>query len=80
MYKVFIPICLILASLPATAIEKEAGEEYRNWCKHSAKAEKVAFNEQAEFIQACIDTLVQADSKPDKSVNRGKRQKQNDID
>lgn len=53
--------------MPLIAGKDDAGEEYRNWCKRSAEVEKIALSERPEFIQECIDTLVDADKRPDDS-------------
>lgn len=81
MLKVLTTCCLVLTCLPVLANKQEAGEEYRNWCTHSAKAERIALDDQAEFIQECIDTLVEADNNHEGSDKRREgRRRQADSD
>ncbi|MEJ2620171.1 MAG: hypothetical protein P8163_07885 [Candidatus Thiodiazotropha sp.] len=67
MYKLLLTSCLIFASMPLIASKGDVGEEYRNWCTHSAEVEKIRLTERPEYIQACIDTLVEADKRQDDS-------------
>jgi hypothetical protein len=53
--------------MPLIAGKDNAGEEYRNWCTRSAEVEKIALTERQEFIQDCIDTLVDADNRQNDS-------------
>lgn len=80
MYRVFTASCLLLASMPALVSAEGAGEEYRTWCARSAKAEKIAQQDQAAFIQRCIDNLVEADSRPDKSDSKRNKARQDEAD
>ncbi|MBW9258075.1 MAG: hypothetical protein K1566_02920 [Candidatus Thiodiazotropha sp. (ex. Lucinisca nassula)] len=67
MYKLLLTSCLISTSMPLIAGKDDAGEEYRNWCTRSAEVEKITLTERPEFIQECIDTLVDADKRQDDS-------------
>ncbi|MES9812571.1 MAG: hypothetical protein ABW161_07030 [Candidatus Thiodiazotropha sp.] len=70
--KPFLIFALLMPLLTvATAKEREVGEEYRNWCKQSALAERVESVEQEKYVRACIDELVEADRNSDD--NRRKR-------
>ncbi|RLW63385.1 MAG: hypothetical protein B6D71_10300 [gamma proteobacterium symbiont of Stewartia floridana] len=67
MYKLLLTSCLILICMPLIADKDDAGEEYRSWCTRSAEVEKIALTERPEFIQECIDTLVDADKRQEDS-------------
>lgn len=72
------PIMVALLLTLSAAQGEQAGEEYRNWCRQSALAEKIESEEQDEHIQACIDELVEADRDTDGDRARRDRRRGDD--
>jgi hypothetical protein len=73
-YPIIVALLLTLSAVQG----EQAGEEYRNWCRHSALAEKVVPEEQDKHIQACIDELVEVDRDTGGDRTRRNRTQEND--
>jgi hypothetical protein len=79
MNKTYPYLVIVVLLLTISAVHGEqAGEEYRNWCRHGALAEKIEPGEQDQHIQACIDELVQADRDTDGDRTRRNRRQEDD--
>lgn len=67
MYQHYLLSLWIVLVGSTMASDQEVGSEYRNWCSHSADAEKLSAIDRENYIQECMNSLVEADRNPDRS-------------
>ena len=73
MVKSFVSLLLVLASQATISAQKGTGSEYEGWCSYLADSEKIEASRREDYLQECINSLEEADSKPDLAKSKRKR-------